>query len=255
MPHGELRDFHNRLDATVAEEIRRTGTPMSDEGADIVERVIETRIHGRYLVSPGRASGSPLLLGFHGYGETAEEHLERLRTIPDADRWTVVSVQGLHQFYRRRTNEVVASWMTRQNRELAIAGNIAYVAGVVRELVPDTSPGTTVVTAGFSQGVAMAYRAAVTLGMTGIGVLACGGDLPPELDAGALARIGAVLMGRGLRDEWYTEEKLAADETRLRAAGVQTNALRFEGGHEWPPSFGEACSRFLESSLARNLTL
>jgi predicted esterase len=228
---------------------------MSNEGADLVERVIETRIHGRYLLSPGRTAGSPLLLGFHGYGETADEHLRRLRSIPAADRWTIVSIQGLHQFYRRRTNEVVASWMTRQNREFAIADNIAYVSGVVRELVLDNSPGTTVVTCGFSQGVAMAYRAAVTLGVKGVGVLACGGDLPPELDAGALSRIGVVLVGRGLRDEWYTEEKLAADETRLRAAGVQTTTLRFDAGHEWPAAFSQACSGLLESSLARNMTL
>jgi len=29
--------------------------------------------------------------------------------MPGIDRWAVVSIQGLHQFYRRSTNEVVAS--------------------------------------------------------------------------------------------------------------------------------------------------
>ena len=138
-------------------------TRNPDEGRSATERTIDAQTHGRYLVLPGSDSARPLLVGFHGYGETAEEELNRLREIPGSDRWTLVSVQGLHQFYRRRTNEIVASWMTRQNRELAIADNIAYVARVIRALSDERSAGSTLVLAGFSQGVAMAFRAAVNL--------------------------------------------------------------------------------------------
>ena len=127
----------------------------------IIAHTIATPMHGRYLVLPGAASDAPMLLGFHGYGETAEDEFRRLQTIPRIDHWAVVSIQGLHQFYRRSTNEVVASWMTRQNRELAIADNIVYVQNVVNALSQD-SPGTLVLT-GFSQGVAMAFRAAAGL--------------------------------------------------------------------------------------------
>ena len=92
------------------------------------ERSIPVTAHGRYLVAmPSRAAGplskAALLVGFHGYAEDAEIHLERLQSIPDSDRWLVVSVQALHRFYRGRSRDVVASWMTRQNRELAVADN------------------------------------------------------------------------------------------------------------------------------------
>lgn len=226
---------------------------MGDRGEEILERVVETQTHGRYLVSPGRVSGSgaPLLMGFHGYAETAEEGLHRLRAIPDIDHWLVVCIQGLHQFYRRRTNEVVASWMTRQSREFAIADNVAYVARAMHGVFEEFSPGETLVTTGFSQGVAMAYRAAVTSDHRVAGVVACGGDVPPELSPDALNRIPAALIGRGQRDEWYTTEKLASDETRLRDAGVRITTVTYDASHEWTPSFGEACSRFLESLLAR----
>ena len=140
---------------------------MTDDPRPTIERVVETPTHGRYLVSPGSGPGAPLLVGFHGYAETAEEELRRLRAIPGIGRWTVVSVEGLHQFYRRRTNEVVASWMTRQNRELLIADNTAYVSHVIRRVAEDFSPGTALVTTGFSQGVAMAYRAAADFGSSG----------------------------------------------------------------------------------------
>ena len=91
-----------------------------------------------------------MLVGFHGYGETAESLMERLRAIPSADDWLIVSVQGLHRFYQQRTNEVMASWMTRQDRELAIADNLAYVSAVVEEVVKEW-PSTRIVFAGFSQ--------------------------------------------------------------------------------------------------------
>jgi predicted esterase len=213
----------------------------------ITEHTIPTPTHGRYLVSPGATSDAQLLLGFHGYGETADDELRRLQTIPGIDRWAVVSVQGLHQFYRRSMNEVVASWMTRQNRELAISDNIVYVQNVVNAL-SQKSPAKLVLT-GFSQGVAMAFRAATGLNQSVTGVIACGGDIPPELEPNALARIQAVLLGRGVRDEWYTSEKQAADEERLRAAGVAVQSVVLNAGHEWTAEFSEISSQFLGSTL------
>jgi predicted esterase len=213
----------------------------------IAEHIIPTPTHGRYLVLPGASSDAPLLLGFHGYGETAEDELRRLQTIPGIDHWAVVSIQGLHQFYRRSTNEVVANWMTRQNRELAIADNIAYVQNVVNTLSQD-SPAILVLT-GFSQGVATAFRAAASLKQPVTAVIACGGDIPPELEPNALARIPSVLIGRGVRDEWYTSEKQAADEERLRSAGVPVQSVVVNAGHEWTAEFSEISSQFLGSTL------
>ena len=171
-----------------------------------------------------------MLIGFHGYGETAEDELRRLQAIPGIADWTLVSIQGLHHFYRRRTNEVVASWMTRQNRELAIADNITYVQNVANSLCHDSS--VPLILTGFSQGVAMAFRAAAALKQRVTAVIACGGDIPPEVDQDALARIPTVLIGRGVRDEWYTPEKQAADEERLRGAGVTVQTAIIDAGHD-----------------------
>jgi predicted esterase len=228
---------------------------MPDDGRAAIERTIEAPTHGRYLISVGDGPHAPMLVGFHGYGEMAEDEMTRLRGIPGIDRWTVVSVQGLHQFYRRRTNEVVASWMTRQNRELAIADNIAYVSNVVRQISEGYSADPTLVMTGFSQGVAMAFRAAVTLDHPVAGVIACGGDVPPELGATTLARIPAALVGRGVRDDWYTAEKLESDQQRLLAAGVACQSVTLDAGHEWTAEFAAVSARFLQSSLARHSAL
>ena len=53
------------------------------------------------------------------------------------------------------------------------------------------------------------------------------------------------LIGRGIRDEWYTSEKLAADERRLSDAGVKVQVVTFDAGHEWTREFSQAAARFL----------
>jgi len=215
----------------------------------VTEHSIAAQTHGRYLVWLGEASTAPMLIGFHGYGETAEDELRRLQAIPGIAHWTAVSIQGLHHFYRRRTNEVVASWMTRQNRELAIADNIIYVQNVVNSLCHDSA--VPLILTGFSQGVAMAFRAAGALKQHVTAVIACGGDIPPEVEPNGLARIPTVLIGRGVRDEWYTPEKHTADAERLRAAGVVVQSVVIDTGHEWTAEFSEISSRFIVGALRR----
>jgi predicted esterase len=214
----------------------------------VIERNIEARVHGRYLVDGPRDAQAPLLVSFHGYAESADLDLSRLQQIQGIEQWVTVAVQGLHRFYRGRSNDVVASWMTKQDRELAISDNIAYTTSVVQSVLKEWSAGKTLVLSGFSQGVAMAFRCAASLKQPVSGVIALGGDIPPELDADMLKRVPGVLIGHGTRDEWYTAEKVAADKQRLQSAGVPVDVFTFEGGHEWTAEFAVAASRFLLAS-------
>jgi len=215
----------------------------------IEERTIQVSSHGRYLVaapaSLAAEFSAPVLMGFHGYAEDAAVHLERLQTIPGVDRWLIVSVQALHRFYRGRSQDVVASWMTRQDRELMIADNVAYVSAVVEAVSRERPVSGALVFSGFSQGVATAFRAAVHGSHQPAGVLAVGGDVPPELDAAVLARVSRVLIGRGVRDDWYSSATFSSDERRLHAAGVDVTTHPFDGGHEWTADFSQAAGEFL----------
>ena len=206
---------------------------------------IATQVHGRYLVeAPARlGSGCPLLVGFHGYGETAEKHLDELRKIPGAHQWILCAVQALHPFYNR-TGEVIACWMTRQDRELAIEDNVRYVAGVVAQ-VQQTLPVSHLVFLGFSQGAAMAYRAASGSGHRCHGIVVLGGDVPPELDQSDLAGFPPVLLGRGSSEEWYDAAKMEHDVELLQRKGVDLRPVVFTGGHEWTNEFRAAAGGFL----------
>jgi predicted esterase len=217
----------------------------------VIERAIAAPTHGRYIVDVPSGGGPwPLLVGFHGYGEASDAQLARLRSSADGDPWLLLAVQGLHRFYRGGREDVVASWMTRQDRELAIADNLAYVAAVVHEVSREWKTGGPVVFAGFSQGVAMAFRAAakadsVTTPDARIAVIALGGDVPPELEPAGLARISAALVGRGTRDQWYGAEAYESDVRRLRAAGADVDAVAVEAGHKWTDAFSRVAADFL----------
>ena len=220
--------------------------PEPARGVELIECAISARTHGRYVVAPPLTAGpAPVLVGFHGYGELAEDQLERLQAIAGAERWLIVSIQGLNRFYQLRNNEVVAGWTTRQDRELAIADNIAYVASVMNEVIREWPFEQTLVFAGFSQGVAMAYRAAAASSRPVSGVISVGGDVPPEIEPPALCRATRALVCRGATDDWYTDEILEKDLRRLRAAGVRVRPLDFSGGHEWNDEVIRAAEGFL----------
>jgi predicted esterase len=211
-----------------------------------IERQVKTTTHGRYLVRrPAVREAAPMLVGFHGYAENAEVQLDRLCAIPGTAPWLIVSVQGLHRFYQPRTNQVVSSWMTRQDRHLAIADNVAYVTAALDAVAAECPTLATVVFAGFSQGVAMAFRAAASAAWPAVAVIAVGGDVPPELGPDALGHISATLVCRGAFDSLYSAGQCAGDVQRLRDSRVEVQQLEFEGGHEWSRQVADAAALFL----------
>ncbi len=210
-----------------------------------------TLVHGRYLVDVGQSGEAPpLLVGFHGFGEKSDHHMEKLQNIPGSEHWLLCAVEALHPFYTRK-GEIVASWMTRQDRELAIDDNIRYAASVVATLkrqYPNHGP---LVFSGFSQGVAMAYRTAARSGHPCHGLIALAGDVPPAIGAGELPAFPPVLLGRGTEDGWYNEEKMDQDLAVLARHGIDVTPCVFEGGHTWEAPFYEAAGQFLDD-IRRN---
>ncbi|MPY91061.1 MAG: phospholipase [Luteitalea sp.] len=209
-------------------------------------KTITTTTHGRYLVKQPVTTEPqvPAIVGFHGYGQHAESMLEELQRIADTDRWLLVSVQALHRFYTARHETVVASWMTRQDRDLAIEDNVRYIATVVRAIRNEWTINR-LVYFGFSQGVAMAFRATAYAGHPADAIVALGGDIPPEIRQDMSVHIPQVLLGRGKSDDWYTESKLTDDVACLEARGVPHTVVRFDGGHEWTDGFRDVVSALL----------
>jgi len=213
---------------------------------EILRRTIPATTVGAYLVSvPEQPRPMPLVVGFHGYGQNAEACLAELGRIPGCLAFVLVAVQALHRFYNTRNQDVVGSWMTKLDREQAISDNVGYVTSVLQALAGDRVGDDRLVYLGFSQGTSMAYRAAARGPRMAQGIIALGGDLPSDVGDDSAITLPPVLIGRGLRDDWYTEDKLAADLDRLRARGSDVEIVRYDGGHEWTDEFRNATGDFL----------
>jgi predicted esterase len=213
---------------------------------------IPITIHGRYSVRLASSDPAGLLVGCHGYAQSAESFASDLEAIPGVERWLLVSVQGLHRFYARG-GAVVASWMTSQDRELMIADNTAYLRQVVGQVRAEQAAvlgtSTPLVFLGFSQGVAMAFRAAADHPDDCAGIVALGADVPPDVRA-ATASLPPVLLGRGSTEEWYTEERMRSDVAWLRGIGTDLTLCEYAGGHEWTDAFRSAAAAFLTRRAA-----
>jgi predicted esterase len=201
---------------------------------------VAATVHGRFLHEP--RDPTRLLVGFHGYAENATIHMTELQQIPGAEEWSVAAVQALHPFYARNEG-IAASWLTVQDRELHIPDNIEYVRRVIAALpIPET-----LIFLGFSQGVAMAFRAAADFAWRCQGIIALGGDVPPDVAQEAV-QLPPVLLARGKADDWYTDEKFEKDLKFLRGVTKVTTCV-FDGGHQWGDEFREAAGAFLRCVL------
>jgi predicted esterase len=192
-----------------------------------------------------------LAVAFHGYGENAETAMDQLRATAAKCRWVHhwLAIEALHAFYDRKGERVYRSWMTRDLRLEAIADNTAYVAQVLDRVRPIVGWNCPVVFVGFSQGVAMAWRAAVRAGHGAAGLLALAGDIPPELRElpPEVPLPQRVWLARGTEETWYTEEKLASDVAWLRSRGICPEVLTFPGGHQWLPEVHETLASLLDT--------
>ena len=240
---------------------------------------VPTTIHGRVLTKDAAVSSSGIIVAFHGYGQRAEDMLDDLARVPGIDGWQVASVQALHRFYSRDEQKVIGSWMTREDRELAIADNVEYVNRAIDQAqgpgpkaqvaarsaawaasTSDDEPVTHgagshlglgpwplgLVFVGFSQGASMAYRAALLGAHRAAGIIALGGDIPPEVKALPALSWPRVLIGAGVRDEWFAK-KVGADVEFLRERGIAHEVVHFDGGHEWTDEFRKAVAAFLSN--------
>ena len=126
---------------------------------------------------------------------------------------------------------------------MAIADNLDYIQRILDAVREERNIRQPLVFIGFSQGGAMAYRAAARFGADGVMILAA--DVPPDVAAQQEPRLPALLIGRGTTDRWYTADKHEADLATLARLGVTVENCVFEGGHEWGEAFRQAAGRYL----------
>lgn len=178
----------------------------------------------------------------HGYGQLAATFVRQFEVLDNGTR-LIVAPEALNRFYLvdvasapASERPVGATWMTREDRQHEIHDYIAYLDALWRSFAATISERTPprVTVLGFSQGTATAARWAALGAARPADLVLWGGLLPPDPDIVAPSsrlrqmRLRFVI---GSRDNFVSDARLAEEELRLKAAGLDYSVDRYIGGH------------------------
>ena len=228
---------------------------MSDSGAIRTERLTVRRtalVASLGPDGPALARVCELWYVLHGYAMRAVPFLESFRAIA-GDTRLIVAPEALSRFYEgtlapgaHKDQPVVASWMTREERDAEVADYLGYLDDLHRTMLDRFARASAAPTAasaaaqpavtvlGFSQGGATAMRWVASGRVTTARLVIWGASMPPELDYAAAAsplRRPACTYVVGASDAYITPKVLEVELSRLRDASFPFRQLSFDGGH------------------------
>src|SRR6266542_3768782 len=177
----------------------------------------------------------------HGYGQSAAAFVEEFQQIVDPSR-LIVAPEALSRFYATDNTEfhgsdvpVVASWMTREDREHEIADYVAYLDAVYTEIFSVLNrESATVTVLGFSQGGATANRWVTQGKVKADRLIMWGSLLATDSDlnqATHFFRDVPLTLVYGTRDEFADSGMIANYEKLLAANNIPYSLRTFAGGH------------------------
>lgn len=185
----------------------------------------------RYFSLGGELPKHDILIVLHGYGMHAGRFIRDFESLASPNL-RVVAPEGLSRFYRRGfEGEVIASWMTREDRVSEIDDQRFFLDSLYDLMVKGA--GGNVFVLGFSQGTATATRWMAENSRQFSGLILWGGDFAPDVE-GVIHGIRKVVCVVGDQDPFITlplfEERCIALENK----GYEVDRQVFEGGHEIP---------------------
>lgn len=187
----------------------------------------------RYFLSgePTRATREVVFV-CHGYAQLADSFITSFDAIADEHR-LIVAPEGLHRFYQRGGYDtVVASWMTKVDRQDDIHDYITWLDMAAADVLISCPPGIKITVLGFSQGAATAARWAAS-GMTPIDhlILWCG-FFPPDMPAEKPLKCGKLTVVTASDDKFISAEEEQKQLERMKSVFTTYQHIRFTGTHE-----------------------
>lgn len=179
---------------------------------------------------------TPIVIGLHGWGQSCRGFSRRLGPLADAG-FAVVVPQAPHQFYVSMDPKKVGfSWLTMYERDRSIAEFVEGLSAVIDDVGAKHGLETSrVFIIGFSQGVSMAHRFAVSGVAAVAAIAACAADLPPDVEAQLPApHLYPVLIVHAHEDPIVPWEKGESAAAAIDRAGHPVDVHRFGGGHTLP---------------------
>lgn len=216
------------------------------------DRALAARINLYYdlhVTTPGPA---PLLIALHGYGANKRQMMREAQQMAP-EGFAIASLQGFHQHIREPREpggplRFGFGWLTNFRSEESVAIHHQALLDLIRELVDEgVADPAQVYLAGFSQSCALNYRFAFTYPERLKGVIGICGGIPGDWDTndGYHGSELNVFHLAGMRDEFYTPERVRDYEKQLRTRAAKVNFKTYDAAHEIVPEMREDIRHWL----------
>jgi len=197
---------------------------------DLISKQIRVTKTARYFLNHNdNESVSEVFFVLHGYGMQAGEFLKKF-TIIDRPETLIVAPEGLSRFYRKAfAGDVVASWMTKDERLNEIDDYIGYLDNLYTELVKTDRVKVYVI--GFSQGASTASRWVMAGNRRFNGLVLWSGEFAPDI-VHFNSNLKTIWNVIGSMDEFITMIRAREQTQYLENKGFIVNEVVFEGNHD-----------------------
>lgn len=206
---------------------------------DIVVRQLAIESTAYYCVqapNDAHTARPKTLIALHGFGQKCKGFIRNFAPLRDRNI-LVVAPQGPHQFYMQlEPKKVGFNWLTIYEKENSIRDFAGYMNRLLDTLASENEHmRDSIYLLGFSQGVSMAYRFAVSGTVPVRGLVARCADLPVDVSErlGGITRF-PVLLAHAEDDPVIPVSKAAEAEAVLHAHNFPVDRLRYTGGHLIP---------------------
>ncbi|HEU4717200.1 MAG TPA: alpha/beta hydrolase [Bacteroidia bacterium] len=184
----------------------------------------------RYFTLGDVASAKNILFALHGYAQSAGEFLAQFEPVMQ-EGLVIVAPEGLHRFYARGgAGNVVASWMTKEERLDDIRDYVAFLDKVYRQ-IKQAAPDAEMTALGFSQGAATASRwIAAGNSIVKELILFCG-FFPPDVPPGKISGDVKITVVTASNDKFISAEEEKKQLAEMKKIYPSLHHIRFDGEH------------------------
>lgn len=202
------------------------------------------------LYKPNDAERAPLLIAVHGYG-AHKRYMMRESRLVAPDNFVIASIQAPHPHYRPTPDgyRIGYGWLSDEKPEQHVRLHHKFILDVIDTLdsggVIDTSQ---IYLYGFSQACALNLKFSFTHGDILRGVIGVCGGIPGDLDTNELYRPfnAETFYLYGDDDEFYTQEKFASFDEKLRSKLPKYRSKQYVAKHEITQDMREDIRDFLK---------
>lgn len=207
---------------------------------------------GYYHIARGQAARpAPLLLGLHGYAQTAQDFVGVMRKIAP-EEFVAAAAQGFNQIWTGPKSQISFAWLTAYEKEDSIVRNNDFINSLLDRLTGEglVDPAR-VFLLGFSQGSSVAYRFAHRNPRRVAGLISVCSDLPPDIEANLAPLTDIpILILYGLKDKIFSVEKSEHAVRALTHGGIDVEAIPFDRGHIVPSSLAPEIRAWMRRVVA-----